>query len=764
MGPLEDLDSVRADTALTFQFLEAMGEASIDPIWATDANGMVLFANSAAERLTGVPRQDMIGRPGAEFDHWPEQGRSAAEATALATGVRQTVFGHYVEADGSVRHYRLTFSPLRDPARKVVGLVAQATDITASQASAAMLEGIASSLPGGIYAVDRDLRVTYANDWYVRALGKPRDQIIGRTFYELWPERREEFDNNNRDILATGKPEIRTLTYERPEGPPGIWRVHKFALRAADGEVVGLAGVVHDHTAEFLAAQAQEQSEQRFRAISLVTPNIIWSSNAQGVVDFISDQWFEFTGEPPAEPDAAHWHDLVHPDDRASVLEKEVRLRRGETVGESTFRLRHHSGEYRTMLARQAAAVDPATGVPQRYMGSFTDIQDQVDGRESVALALAEAEAHKAHLQSILQSVPDAMIVIDHRGTIQSFSPSAEQMFGWRSDEVVGRELGLLMPEPYRSNHMRYIERRTRTGTVMLNPGRVLEGLRNDGSTFPVELSLGVMQSGGLRYFTGFLRDLSERRAAERRFQGLQDELVQVSRLCAMGEMAAGMAHELNQPLMAAASYVQGSARLLERDDPPLPAVTQALRDAGHEILRAGEIIRKLRRYVSQGIVERRPEALEPMLREAAGLAMIGRKDSAISVRYRIPAIIPKVLVDRVQVQQVVLNLVRNAVEAMAEAVRRELTISASLVSKSRVEVAITDTGPGIADSVASELFHPFVSTKAAGMGVGLSISKTIIEAQGGKIWAEPRKGGGTVFRFTLKAAPPEEESHDPNA
>ena len=224
-----------------------------------------------------------------------------------------------------------------------------------------------------------------------------------------------------------------------------------------------------------------------------------------------------------------------------------------------------------------------------------------------------------------------------------------------------------------------------------------------------------------------------------------------------MGEVAAGIAHELNQPLMAATSYIQGSSRLLQRDEPPLGEVIDAMGEASREVLRAGEIIRRIRGFVATGPAERRPEAVEPMLREAATLAMVGAKDSGIILRYRIPRGLPRALVDRVQVQQVVVNLVRNAAEAMADSPRRELTISAALTPKWQIEVSVADTGAGLDPKIASELFRPFVTGKASGMGLGLSISRAIVEAQGGRIRARRRTGGGTVFRFTVPAVETEQ-------
>jgi two-component system, LuxR family, sensor kinase FixL len=372
--------------------------------------------------------------------------------------------------------------------------------------------------------------------------------------------------------------------------------------------------------------------------------------------------------------------------------------------------------------------------------------------RLAAAASADAAMAGEAQVKSILDTVPDAMIVIDERGIMQSFSSAAERLFGYSAAEAVGKNVKMLMPSPYRQEHDGYLERYRRTGErKIIGIGRVVVGERRDGSTFPLELSVGEVKTANQRFFTGFIRDLTERQESEARLQELQSELVHVSRLTAMGEMASALAHELNQPLSAIANYMKGSRRLLENSaDERAAILREAMDKASEQALRAGQIIRRLRDFVARGESERRVEDVRKLVEEASALALVGAKDKGVRVRFDFDPSIAFVLADKVQVQQVLLNLVRNAIEAMEDGERRELVISTAVAPEDMVAINVADTGSGIAPEISAQLFQPFITTKRQGMGVGLSISRTIIEAHGGTIAPRPNPGGGTIFSFTL--------------
>jgi two-component system sensor kinase FixL len=320
------------------------------------------------------------------------------------------------------------------------------------------------------------------------------------------------------------------------------------------------------------------------------------------------------------------------------------------------------------------------------------------------------------------------------------------------------------MPSPYRERHDGYIDQYLRTGERrIIGIGRIVVGQRKDGSTFPMELAVGEAMVNGRRLFTGFIRDLTERQLTENRLQELQSELLHVSRLSDVGQMASALAHELNQPLAAIVNYVQATRRFLQADNFSIsPKVADAMDKAVAQAARAGEIIRHLRSFIRKGEAEHRLEDLNKVVEEATALGLVGAKESGIAVRWALHPDPLSVIVDKVQIQQVVFNLVRNSVEAMSDhPLPRDLMVTTGLADATTAEVSVSDTGPGLAPSVQAQLFQPFITTKEKGMGLGLSICRSIIDAHGGRLLATPNPQRGVTFRFTLPLADRDETGAD---
>jgi len=485
--------------------------------------------------------------------------------------------------------------------------------------------------------------------------------------------------------------------------------------------------------------------------------------------------------------------------------------------------------------------------------------------------------------RAILDAAVDAIVVVDHVGTIQEFSSAAQRIFGYSREEMVGRNIRELMPEPFRREHDGYMARYMNTGEErIIGIGREVSAQRKDGSVFPCDIAVGHVHGAEPPRFVGFIRDITarkvseeqlrrsetelrlaqelanlgnyvmhaeagaqdyyspqlyrilgvepgglevvrqdylsrwvhandrqrvadafarmesgrgpfdieyqvvlpdgtvkhlhhlaqavfrpdgrvlkyigtihditDRRRAEDEARVLQERLTHFSRLSTMGEMAAGLAHEINQPLSAIATYARACQRLIAHPEPDYADVIAALEQINAQALRAGEVIRRLRNFVKNREVKREPVDCSRLLEDLRTLAETDARLHNIRLRLDCEEPLPTVHADPIQLQQVVLNLVRNAIDAMAEVPddRREVVLTTRRSSNDEVEVTVADHGTGLAPEATEHLFNPFFTTKASGTGLGLAISRSIVRAHGGRLWHTPNDDCGVRFHFTL--------------
>ncbi|RYJ04049.1 MAG: PAS domain S-box protein [Acetobacteraceae bacterium] len=381
--------------------------------------------------------------------------------------------------------------------------------------------------------------------------------------------------------------------------------------------------------------------------------------------------------------------------------------------------------------------------------------------------ALRETEAalrrNRDLLSSVLECSADSIFAKDRQGRYVLLNPSAADLLGTTAEAALGRRIEDLAPPGIAAQ----IDAADR---VVIASGKAQmseEEVSGPGGTQRNILTTKAPwrdTSGAMLGIVGVSRDITARRRAEARLQETQGELFRVARINAMGAMATAMAHELNQPLTAAANFAETASLLLRRDPPLEPAGYAAVRDligdSAGEVVRAGRILRRLREFVGRGDTEKRRADINAIIERAVSLVLSGMPDCGVALRLELSAAAPAVLVDSVQLQQVIVNLVRNAIEAMQEAPRRDLVVATRRHEDGAVAVSVADTGSGLSAGLDGRLFEPFVTTKQDGMGIGLSISRSIVEAHGGRLEAAARPGGGTVFHFVLPALPhgPDEE------
>jgi two-component system, LuxR family, sensor kinase FixL len=355
-------------------------------------------------------------------------------------------------------------------------------------------------------------------------------------------------------------------------------------------------------------------------------------------------------------------------------------------------------------------------------------------------------------LQTIYDTSPDAIIVIDEDGIVLSFNKMAERLFAFAASEVVGHNIKMLMPPYFAKEHDGYMEHYRRTGQRrIIGIGRIVTGQRKDGSVFPMELSIGEAKTETGRFFTGFVRDLTERQQFEQRVHELQEELIHAARLASLGEIVSMVAHEVNQPLSATGTYLEVARELLSREaEADRARGLKAIDQAATQVRRAGDTVRRIRDFARKKTPEIASEDVNRLIEEANAIAAVGSKARNIRTTFDLSPDRPRAEVDRIQIQQVVMNLVRNAIDALEHSHRREIVLQSGIAPHGRVEIAVHDSGSGVSSEVAKQIFTPFVTSKKDGTGLGLAICRTIIEAHGGELWVDKSPLGGAAFRFTL--------------
>ncbi len=370
--------------------------------------------------------------------------------------------------------------------------------------------------------------------------------------------------------------------------------------------------------------------------------------------------------------------------------------------------------------------------------------------------ALRAGHWSAAELGALLDAAVDAIVVMDDRGHVMAFNSAAERMFGYRAVDVVGQPVSMLMPEPYRSEHQDYVERYIRTSQArVIGRGREVEGRRENGELFPLHLSVGEARDGERRRFVGILRDQTAQRDSERNTRSLEARLTHVGRFHLLGEMAAGIAHEINQPLSAIVTYADVGKRLMQRDPLDSDALRKTCERIAEQARRASDVITNLRNFLRKHEIKSELVDVNDMLRDIMNLIEADAHGEGLAVAVQLADDVPKVNADRVQLQQVVLNLTRNAVDAMRDGLRRQkgITLRTARTGNGDASIEVEDHGHGVPRSLAGSIFHPFVTTKQEGLGVGLAISRTIVETYGGTLKFSDNPAGGARFVATLPAA-----------
>jgi len=461
-----------------------------------------------------------------------------------------------------------------------------------------------------------------------------------------------------------------------------------------------------------------------------------------GTIRLWTEGMVRLYGYAPDEAFGRVSHDLLKTEFPRPLGEIEAELREtGQWAGELVHRRRDAERIFTASL--WSLARDPA-GAPH----AVTEVNHDIT-REK------RSEAARRYLAAIVESSEDAIVGKDLDGIVTSWNPGAEAMFGYSAAEMIGQPITRLFPPERLIEEVLILER--------LRRGEALEHFETvrrhkDGRELDVWVTASPIYdaAGAVIGISKIARDITEKKRVETQRDAVRAELLHVSRLGMMGQMATSLAHELNQPLAALTSYMGALQRLAHGAAPDPQRIQTIAEKASEQTRRAGEIVRRLRQFVSKGDTDRQRADLNQVVREALALGLVGVQQHGVTTRLQLADGMPPVLIDRIQIQQVLLNLVRNAIEAMAHGARRELVIETSRADDTAV-IRVADTGPGIAPDIMARLFEPFTTSKPTGMGVGLSICREIVEAHGGRIAAAPNPPAGTVFVVTLPIAEPDD-------
>lgn len=488
------------------------------------------------------------------------------------------------------------------------------------------------------------------------------------------------------------------------------------------------------------------ESERMYRFSAELGGRLVWSTDPDGNVVALS-RLFESLAGIGAESSKRAWFDAIHAEDRGPVLERWAdSLRTGEPFT-AEFRALLADGSVRTARSKALPRRD-AQGRILRWYGSTEDVHEE---RLAEQARRDVEERYKLAVQTTDEAVWDYDIV---EGTVD-WSANSALVFG--ADEPLARTSIEWWQERIHPDDRERVERSLAEavdgdGTRWSASYRFR---REDGS-YAITVDRGFIirdAAGGALRAVGAMADLTERHRAEAELRRMQAELIHVSRLSAMGTMASTLAHELNQPLTAVSNFVSGARRLAGKDGAPRPELDAALAAAAAAAERAGEIVRRLRELVARGAVAVQAEDLPRMIEEAGVLGFVDAAALGVTHRVELDPAARWVRADRIQIEQVLINLIRNAIEAMEGCPVREVAISTHALPGDLIEVCVADSGPGIAPEHADTLFSQFMTTKSGGIGIGLPICRTIVEAHGGTIQAENRSEGGALLRFTLPRA-----------
>jgi len=735
------------------QALEKLFNLSLDMLCVADFDGYFRIINAAFENTLGHSREVLLKTPSIEFVHPDDKAATLAAMQQLASGESVTSFeNRYRCKDGSYKWLAWNSVPVTEEgfvyavARDITGQKAIQREL-ASQRD--LFDNVLSNVPASIFWKDRNSVYLGVNDRFVRDAGLQSPQeLIGKTDYDLaWTKEEADFYRQcDRKVMDSGEAMLNIEeSQQQADGKKVELLTSKVPLLDASGQVSGMLGIYMDITKRKQAETTLRKSQARLQTLFDSAAEFIFVIDPAGGIIKANRYVYEQSGYQAEELIGRNIKEFFAEESRHICDSNFPGLReRGYIRADMEFICK--DGQVIQMECSETGVADEN--------GDFTTflmIQRDVTERKRAETALANSEQR---FRTIFNSTHQFIGVLDPDGILLDVNQTALDFGGLRQTDVVGRPFW----DAYWWRCSTEVQDRLKAAIRDASQGKPVryeEDVLAKGNTIrTIDFTLKPVfnQQGDTVLIIPEGRDITDRKWAEEELQRHHQELAHVIRLSTMGEMASGMAHELNQPLAAIVSYCGTAVSLVES----LPAPPQQLRDilerVSEQAQRAGSIIRHLREFVSKESSHKQPLELDEVVKALNILLGSELKSSRVSLEHYLDGGGRKVMANKVQIEQVLVNLVRNSIEAIQGIQKNagKVILETHVLKDGSIEVTVTDNGPGISAGMISKIFDPFQTSKASGMGMGLSISRSIIEAHGGRIWADEQRHKGALFGFSL--------------
>lgn len=596
-----------------------------------------------------------------------------------------------------------------------------------------------------VVVLDRDGRIVVFNRACERATGYKSEEVKGTPFWErlLRPKEIESVKAVFAELKAGQFPNEHENCWVAKDG--GYRWIHwtNTAVLGEGSSVRYVIGTGIDLTERRHVEQTLHEREAELRKLSQTveqSPSTVMITDTSGSIEYVNPKFTQVTGYTLEEVRGQSPRILKSGDTDSNEYQHLWKTISAGGEWHGVFHNRKKNGE----LYWESACIAP-----------IRDGEGKITHFLAVKEDITEYKRLQEQFQRVFESAPNGMLMVDSEGVITLSNPRAEELFGYKGEELMGQPVELLVPERLREVHVAHRRRFLKAPRARkMDIERELIARRKDGSEFPVEIGLSAVETGHGKFVLAAIADVTLRKQAQREAKRRLEELAHVSRVASIGEMASGLAHEINQPLTAIVSYADACRLMLESGRDHREILLSSLEQISREGQRAGDIIHRLREFVSKGKLERRSVDVNDLVHGVLEMLRHEIERDGIQLELELGKDLPTVSADKVQIEQVIFNLARNAIEAMEsnEPGSRELRIGTSIAKAdhSAVEVFVSDTGEGFSTEGAERVFDAFYSTKQKGMGLGLSITRTIVQAHGGRIGATANEERGATIRFVL--------------